>query len=96
MKSDQNGLTFTGLVVREGDGFYSLCPELDVASQGKTVAKARAMLREAVTGYLEVCFESNLPYLRPTPVSDDPRRTDPDSVVSTFRIKVDLTVKVHA
>lgn len=92
---NRNVLTFTGLVVGEGDGFYSLCPELDVASQGKTAAKAKAMLREAVTGYLEACFESNLPCLRPTPPSKDPRRTEPDSVVSTFRMKVDVAVKVH-
>ncbi len=94
-RSNHNGMTFTGLVVREGNEFYSLCPELDVASQGKTVAKAKAMLREAVSGYLKSCIESNLPYLRPTPPSDDPRRADPDSIVSTFRLKVDLAVKVH-
>ena len=79
-------LTFTGLVVREGKSFYSLCPELDVASQGQTIAKARAMLREAVVGYLESCFESNLPFLRPVPQTDDPRHAEPDSVVSTVRM----------
>src|SRR5205809_12037 len=91
----RNALAFTGLVVREGHGFYSLCPELDVASQGTSVAKAKAMLREAVTGYLETCIESNLPYLRPTPAADDPRATDPASVALTFRLKVDLAVRVH-
>lgn len=94
-KSNRSTLAFTGLVVREGDGFYSLCPELDVASQGKTVAKAKSMLREAVAGYLETCLESNLPYLRPVPLADDPRQAMPASVVSTFRIKVDLAVRVH-
>jgi len=95
LKENRGALTFTGLVVREGDGFYSLCPELDVASQGRTVAKAKAMLKEAVTGYLEVCFESNLPYLRPTPAADDPRAKEPQNVAATFRMKVDLAVKVH-
>jgi len=92
---NRNALSFTGLVVREDAEFYSLCPELDVASQGRTVAQAKAMLREAVTGYLETCLDSNLPYLRPTPASDDPRRTDPDNVAATFRMKVDLAVKVR-
>lgn len=87
----KNILTFTGLVVRDGSGYYSLCPELDVASQGETVPEAKAMLREAVTGYLETCFESNLPYLRPVPVSDIPQQVD-----ATFRLKVDLSVRVHA
>ena len=94
-KPNRNALTFTGLVVREDNGYYSLCPELDVASQGKTIANAKAMLREAVSGYLGACIESNLPFLRPTPPDDDPRRMEPDSVVATLRMRVDLAVKVH-
>ena len=92
---NRNALVLTGLVIREGEGFYCLCPELDVASQGSSAKEAKVMLREAVMGYLETCFESNLPYLRPVPETDDPRRTDPENVVSTFRMRVDLTVKVH-
>lgn len=92
----KNGcLAFTGIVVREAKGYYSLCPELDVASQGRTVASAKAMLREAVSGYLESCMESNLPYLRPTPREDDPRDADAQNVVETFRIKISLAVKAH-
>ena len=30
-----------------------LCPEVDVASQGRTVAEARANLKEALTLFLE-------------------------------------------
>jgi predicted RNase H-like HicB family nuclease len=45
--------TFTAVLRREGDGYVSLCPELDVASQGDTVEHALAMLREAVEGVLE-------------------------------------------
>jgi len=93
---NRNALVFTGLVVREGRGFYALCPELDVASQGASVRQSKAMLQEAVTGYLQTCFESNLPYLRPVPAEEDPRTRDPGNVVSTFRLKVDLAVKVHA
>lgn len=33
---------------REGEWFVSWCPELDVASQGRTVEEALANLREAV------------------------------------------------
>lgn len=92
---NRNVLAFEGLVIREGDGYWSLCPELDVASQGESVREAKSMLREAVTGYLEACFESNLPYLRPVPEKDDPRRTEPDRIVESFRMRVDLTVKVR-
>jgi predicted RNase H-like HicB family nuclease len=43
----------TALIQREGDGYVSLCPELDVASQGDTVEVARDNLREAVELFLE-------------------------------------------
>ena len=49
----QNLRYFTALIEREGDGFVSLCPELDVASQGDTVEEARRNLAEAVELFLE-------------------------------------------
>ena len=47
-------MKLTALIEREGNGYVSLCPELDVASQGKTIEEARDNLREA----LELFFES--------------------------------------
>lgn len=44
----------TAIIAREGDDYIALCPELDIASQGGTVAKARDNLREA----LELFFET--------------------------------------
>jgi len=43
----------TAVIEREGSGYVSLCPELDVASQGDTIEKARANLVEAVQLFLE-------------------------------------------
>jgi predicted RNase H-like HicB family nuclease len=43
----------TAVIRAEGDGYTSLCPELDIASQGDTVEQARDNLREA----LELFFE---------------------------------------
>lgn len=45
---------FTAVIEKEGDGYVSLCPELDIASQGETVEEASANLKEAV----ELFFES--------------------------------------
>jgi len=45
--------SFTAILEREGDGYVALCPELDVASQGRTVEEATANLREAVELFLE-------------------------------------------
>lgn len=47
----------TAIIEREGDGYVALCPELDTASQGGTVAQARENLREA----LELFFECASP-----------------------------------
>jgi predicted RNase H-like HicB family nuclease len=44
----------TMVIEREGDGYVSLCPEVDVASQGDTIDEARANLKEA----LELFFET--------------------------------------
>jgi predicted RNase H-like HicB family nuclease len=44
----------TAIIEREGDGYVSLCPELDIASQGNTVESARENLREALELFFEV------------------------------------------
>lgn len=44
---------YTAIVGKEGDLYVSLCPELDVASQGTTIEEAMANLKEAVTLFLE-------------------------------------------
>ena len=43
----------TAIVEREADGYVALCPDVDVASQGDTVAEARANLTEALTLFFE-------------------------------------------
>ena len=43
----------TGVIEREGSGYVSLCPELDIASQGDTIEGARANLIEALELFLE-------------------------------------------
>lgn len=45
---------FTAIIEKEGNQFVALCPELDIASQGETVEKARYNLLEA----LQLFFES--------------------------------------
>jgi predicted RNase H-like HicB family nuclease len=47
----------TAIIEREGNGYVSLCPELDIASQGDTIEEARSNLREA----LELFFETASP-----------------------------------
>lgn len=48
-----NKVQLTAVIEREGGGYVSLCPELDIASQGDTVGEASGNLKEA----LELFFE---------------------------------------
>ena len=50
----------TAIIEREGDGYVSLCPELDIASQGDTIEEARNNLREAVELFFEVASPSEI------------------------------------
>ncbi|MBI5895528.1 MAG: type II toxin-antitoxin system HicB family antitoxin [Desulfobacterales bacterium] len=44
----------TVIIEREGDGYVSLCPELDIASQGGSIEEARENLREALELFYEL------------------------------------------
>lgn len=52
--------TLTATIWRETDGYVSLCPELDIASQGDTVEEARANLQEAVDLFFETADASEV------------------------------------
>ena len=51
---------FTAIIEREGDAYVSLCPELDVASQGDSIEEAKANLTEAIELFLEEADESEI------------------------------------
>jgi predicted RNase H-like HicB family nuclease len=53
-------IALTSVIMPEDGGFVSLCPELDVASQGDTIQDARADLIEAVELLLETASQSEL------------------------------------
>lgn len=46
-------MQLSAVVRKEGRLYSSWCPELDVASQGKSIESALANLKEAVEFYLE-------------------------------------------
>ena len=48
---------FTAIIEWDTNGYVSLCPEFDIASQGDTVEEAQANLTEA----LELFFEEASP-----------------------------------
>jgi len=46
-------MKLTAIIEREGTGYFALCPELDIASQGDDIPAARSNLQEAVELFLE-------------------------------------------
>ncbi|MBI5243121.1 MAG: type II toxin-antitoxin system HicB family antitoxin [Elusimicrobia bacterium] len=52
--------TFSAILEKEGRWYVALCPELDVASQGRTIEQALRNLREAVELYIQSASPSEL------------------------------------
>ncbi len=67
----------TVIIEREGDGYVSLCPELDIASQGDTVTEAKSNLIEA----LELFFET-------ANTSEIERRLNNEVFVEQVKVKI--------
>jgi predicted RNase H-like HicB family nuclease len=51
---------FTAIIEREENGYVSLCPELDIASQGETVEESRNNLIEALELFFETADSSEI------------------------------------
>jgi predicted RNase H-like HicB family nuclease len=51
---------FGAVIVREGKWFVARCLQLPVTSQGRTLAKAKANLEEAIALYLESFGDEDL------------------------------------
>lgn len=62
----------TAVIEREGDGYVSLCPELDIASQGDTVDEARANLREALEGWFLTASATEICESMPSDIRIEP------------------------
>ena len=92
---EQSKFVFECLVIKEGIGFTALCLDVDVASEGSTIAEAKENVREAVTLYIESAIENNLPIIRPVPAKEIPQITRPGDVVEAFTIGVNVQVTAH-
>ncbi|MBZ0203607.1 MAG: type II toxin-antitoxin system HicB family antitoxin [Ignavibacteria bacterium] len=93
---ENHNFVLESVIVKENDGFYSLCLDVDVASQGDTIEEARSMLIEAVELYLESSIEHGLPALRRTPDEANPLLMDIDNVVEHFSLKLKLELTLDA
>ena len=51
---------FTVIIEKEDNGYVSLCPELDIASQGDTIEESKDNLKEAIELFLEFASPSEI------------------------------------
>lgn len=51
---------FTVIIEKEHNGYISLCPELDIASQGDTIEQAKDHLKEAIELFFECASPSEI------------------------------------
>ena len=64
--SARMGRRLTAVVERDGNGYVAQCPEVDVASQGDSVAEARANLEEALVLFFETASAEEVERRRPS------------------------------
>jgi len=57
-------ISFSIVLIPEGNSYSSWCPELDVASQGHSVEEAMANLKEAVELHIECLSPNELQVIR--------------------------------
>lgn len=50
----------TEMIEREGDGYVSFCPELNIASQGATADEARSNLKVALELFFEAASDTEI------------------------------------
>ncbi|MEM0967247.1 MAG: type II toxin-antitoxin system HicB family antitoxin [Verrucomicrobiota bacterium] len=69
--------SLTAVIRKENGGYFSLCPEIDVASQGDTIEEAKENLKEAVSLFFECASKEEI---------DD--RLGQESYVSALEVEV--------
>jgi predicted RNase H-like HicB family nuclease len=74
--------------------WVSICPQIGVASQGETSARAKAALQEAVELWFESCIERGVleqalreANFRPSPLASSSRRRSTTSRESTLDVR---------
>lgn len=92
---ENSTFVFDAIIIKENDGYSSLCLNVDVASEGDTMKEAKMNLKEAVTLYLETSIENNLPIIRPVPEEENPATLRMNDIVEKFFLKVDLSVYIY-
>ncbi len=92
---ENSNFVFDALIIKETEGYSSLCLNIDVASEGDTIEEAKKNLYEAVTLYLETTIENNLPVIRHVPEEENPLILREKDIIEKFLLKIDLHVSIY-
>ena len=75
---------FSGFIIKEENGYSSLCLNVDVASQDDKINEAKTNLMEAIELYIESAIENNLPIIRSVPASENPQINRVNDIVEAY------------
>jgi len=89
VKVQANFMLF-GVVKREGDWYIAHCPPLDVASQGRTLAEAKANLIEASELFITSCLERGTLEQAMKELGFVPSKAKPRNVPNAFPIAIPI------
>lgn len=92
---DKINLVFESVITKEDDIYCSLCIDLNVASEGETIQESKNNLIEAVSDYIEIAIENNLPIIRKVQDEDNPLISTPNNILEKFYIKSDLKIETY-
>jgi len=88
-------ITLTGVIEQEGDWYVAICPEVGVASQGRTVDEARANLTEALELFFECASDAEIKRSLPAK-SCAPSQPDLSDQLAKVIARIDRPVNASA
>jgi predicted RNase H-like HicB family nuclease len=95
-KEEQSAMTTLECVITQEDEIYcSLCIELNVASEGTTIAEAKQNLLEAVKDYIDLALNNHIQISRPVPLEDNPFLNG-DEIIEKFMIPLNMNIMEYA
>lgn len=74
----------TAIIHKEDDIYVSLCPELDIASQGENIEEAKGNLKEAVELFFECASAEEIKQHYETYLSNGDKVTESDALVEVM------------
>jgi len=86
----QAKFTLFGVVKRDGDWYIAHCPPLDITTQGRTLAEAKANLTEASELFITSCLERGTLEQAMKELGFVPFKAEPRNIPNAFPIAIPI------